>query len=271
MDIQLCWRAYGGADENTEYKILSDMAEPGTFVELDTVEATDRGDSEYSPFTTALAANLGIGDTLVVLNDGSDFDGGMRIKIGGETIILGSADGNSFGNCTRGADGTVRRPHAADAPVYAMHESYLHEDVNFILGEGEDAVVRHVIRYQVVAVLGTVELVAAEAIAVNPGLPPTNDLTVIWGVLDTLTNQPASGTTVSVSLAGSGIFNVRTAEALAPGSQSTMTDADGYWELVVPRNTSLSTPGALQLSIGNQSHPLREIPDVDSICYLECI
>lgn len=264
MDIRLWWRALGDADSATEYRIKWDGVTSGSFVDLDVVEATDRGDGQYGPFVTALANELAPVDTVVTLDDGTNFGNGLRVKIGGETVRLdGVQTINQFTDCLRGADNTIRLFHVVGSPVFSMHESYLHEDVNF----GS----RKVIRYRVSAIVGGVDLVAAEAVAVKPTLPLTNDFTRIWGILDQIWGVPIAGQQVSVTISDGDNYNPRTMETFLQSSQSTVTDDDGYWELLAPRGEAHIGGDALQLNVAGKQHRLTTIPNTDSICYIEVL
>lgn len=266
MDITIWWRAYGSATSDTRYNVLSDIAESGVFVSLNEnpLSPTDRGDTEYTPYVTTLAANIDAGATQIEVADGTDFDNGDRVKIDGETFILGGKSSNVFANCTPGADGTIKRPHTAGAIVSAMHESYVDEDVSWPEG-------RHVIRYRVVTVVGPDELVAAEALAIRPGQPVTNDFTTLWGVLDGLDGTPLENEQVYIAIADQDNFNPRTAETFHQGRITAMTDEDGYWQLSVPRTLARVGGDNLALNVAGRAHTLNDIPNVDTICYLELI
>lgn len=266
MDITIWWRAYGDASSGTEYNVYNDIAESGAFVLLtETAQAAiDRGDTGYGPYTTTLAENADEGGAVLVFVDGSNFSNGDRVKIEGETYILGGKDGNTFAACTPGADNTITRPHLAGTEVWAMHESYTDEDVEFPEG-------RHVIRYRVRAVVDDVELVAAEAVAVNPEPPRTNDFCRIWGILDGLDGVPLAGKAVSLTIGDMDNFNPRTMETYHSGAISTTTDADGYWQLHAPRGIARVGADTLTLNVDGRTHQLEEIPNRDVVCYLEII
>lgn len=205
-DITLHWRAYGAADANTDYEIWwNGGASAPDFDLLVTRDATDRGDGQYAPRETTLLAGIANVETSLSLASTTGFLAGDRVKIDRETIILGPSIATPINDCVRGADGTIRRQHLADAAVYAMHESYLHAGVDF----GS----RKALRYQIVTVLsdGT-RLTAAEATAVKPSLPPSNDYTVVWGLIDRTTNVPVEDVSVSLVLSGH-VFNPGTAES----------------------------------------------------------
>ena len=266
MDITIWWRAYGSATGDTRYNVRNDIAASGSFVLLNEtpLTPTDRGDTEYMPYGTALAENVERGGAVLVLVDGTNFSNGDRVKIDGETFILGGKDTNTFTACTPGADNTITQAHLAGAEVWLMHESYLDEDVTFPEG-------RRVIRYRVTAVVDTVELVAAEAVAVNPEPPRTNDFCRLWGILDGLDGVPLPNKPVSLSIGDMDNFNPRTMETFHSGVISTATDDDGYWQLHAPRHIARVGLDTLTLSVDGRLHQLKEIPNQDTVCYLEIV
>lgn len=266
MDITIWWRAYGSATGDTRYNIYNDIAVSGTFVLLNEtpLTPTDRGDTEYMPYSTTLAENADRGATSLVLTDGTDFTDGDRVKIDGETFVLGGKSGDTFSSCTPGADNTIMQPHLAGAEVWTMHESYTDEDVTFPTG-------RRVIRYRVRAVVGNVELVAAEAVAVYPEPPRTNDFCRIWGILDGLDGVPLAGKPVSLTIGDMDNFNPRTMETFHNATIATTTDNDGYWQLHAPRGIARVGVDTLTLNVDGRLHQLNDIPNQDTICYLEII
>lgn len=264
-DVTLWWKAYGFATSTTKYNVYSDAATPNVFLLLDDMplDATDRGDTEYSPYTTTLAAALSANEQAMILADATNFGEGDRARVDKETILLDGKDGDTFASVLRGRGATIDRDHGVGVPVFAMHETHTDAGVDF----GG----RHVIRYQIKVLLpDDTELVAAEAVAVKPSPPPTNDLLTVWGIEDSLAGQPQAGVSVSMSISEGVIFNPGTGESFSAGSISTTTDASGYWELFVPRDVARSG-GALNLNVGGRTRTLARVPDVDEICYLECI
>lgn len=271
VDNVLRWKAYGLADENTDYKIQSDAGATGDFQDVDTVDATERDESSgiYYPYLGSLVSAIGREDILVIYTGMAiALSNNQRIRIDGETILTGKGDvgGEVFQNCTRGADNTVRRPHDQYTAVAHMHESHTDEGVDF----GN----RHVIRYHLSTITSLGETLAVESLAVKPSLPPTEDFCTVWGVAQDSVNQPIVGLPVRLSIVGNDVYNKRTGEVFSPDEvQSTLSDADGYWQVVAPRSVVLSQPtsSAVKLSIGDRDIFLSEVPDVGAINYLECI
>ena len=272
VDVTLRWTAYAQANVDTDYRISSDEATSGTFATITTQNATQRiALGDYYPYFAALADDIGVnnssitiegGDTAGVLGD--DFDNLDYVKIDGETIQLNQGINplTTFPECTRGADDTVKRSHAAGAVVIKMHETYTDTSVTF----GS----RHVVRYKITTVTPDGDLVPSEVLAVKPTLPPTSDHCRIWGVLNDATNAPLSG--ISVSLAPTQeLYNIRTGEVIRIVTQTTTTDTDGYFELLALRDIAASLDDAFQLTIDGRNFTLFSVPDVSHINYLECI
>lgn len=271
VDNALHWKAYGLADEHTDYKIQSDATASGDFQDVATVDATEREESSgiYYPYLGSLVFAIGREDIRVIFTGMAiPLANNQRIRVAGETILTGKGDlgGEVFRNCRRGVDNTVRRPHDQYAAVAHMHESYTDEGVDFST--------RHAIRYHLSTITSLGETLAAEALAVKPSLPPTEDYCTVWGVAQDSFNQPIVGLPVRLSIVGNDVFNVRTGEVFSPDEvQNVLSDADGYWEVIAPRSVALSQPASsvVKLSISNRDIFLSEVPDVGAINYLECI
>ena len=261
VDVTLWWRAYGSADANTDYKIYSDKAVSGTMVLLTTANAADRGDGNYYPYTSTLANDIAKGATSIELTGVTGWANGDRAKIDGETFIFDGLSSNTFGSCTPGADHTLSYAHTAGTTVYQMHETYTDSAVDF----GS----RQAIRYRVVVSLASGDLVAAECVAVNPTPPPTNDFCTVWGILDSTQGGPVEGNQITLQIRDGDNYNPRTAETYETGTITTTTDADGYWELFVPRDVAHLGGDVLTLTINGKSISISSVPDQDTICYLE--
>lgn len=269
VDVNLYWKAYDLADENTDYRIRSDVDGPGNFDTVATVDATEREESsgDYHPYMGALVAAIGRDDIHIVYSGmGFELDNNQRIRIDGETIFTGGGNlsGEVWQDCKRGRDNTIRRPHAQYAAVAHMHESY--ED------EGVDFGARHVIRYEIITETSLGDTLAAEALAVKPSPPPTDDFCTIWGVLQDSMNQPLAGVPVRLVVVGNDVFNTRTGEVFSPDEvQNTLSDADGYWQVFAPKDVAISLLNAVKLVINEREFFLSEVPTLPAINYLECI
>lgn len=263
VDNTIYWSGYGSADVNTNYIVKSDETTSGTFATLATQNATDRGDASYAPYTAILVGNLSATDEVVEMGDATDFANGQRIKLGRETILLGGKSSNTFGACSRGVDNTIPRSHTDGDTITAMHESYTDSSVTY----GS----RNLIRYRIIAELGDGgdQLVAAEAVAVKPTKPPTNDLCTVWGIVDEIPGTPQSGVAASLSISDGTFYNTATGETFGSGPSDT-TDEDGYFELFVPKD-AIRSGGALTITVNGKAQAISSIPDVDAINYLECI
>lgn len=270
VDLDLYWQAYGLADENTEYMILSDAAASGDFQVVATVPATDRDPDlgEYQPYLYVLGEAIDPTDRRIILDlaPASPFGDGTRIRIEGETIILGGTDFGQeiFPASKRGQDNTIRRAHAVGAVVAGMHEHYQDEGVDFTG--------RHVIRYHIVTITSDGAQLPVEALAIKPTRAPTNDYCVIWGVAQDSLDQPIVGLAVRLAIVGNDVYNVRTGEVFSTDeAQDVQSDADGYWEVLAPRDVAISRLNAVRLTIGDRDIVLSGVPDVGAINYLECI
>ena len=261
-DITLYWAGPSDADANTDYRIESDKGTSGTFATVATVDAT----SPYASYTTTLdmADGLSASATSLTVDDATNFADDDYVVIDRELILLGGKSSETFSTCTRNRGGTMPVAHADAATVANAHETYTDSAVNF----GS----RHCIRYRVIRVESSSESVAAEFLAVNPTLPTTNNLTRIWGVVDDL-NSPATGLTVTLAIADSDNFFTDTGETIRKKTQTTTTDDDGYFELLIPRNISRAGGDSFTLTIdpgnsGEYARIITTIGDLDSINYL---
>jgi hypothetical protein len=257
-DNRIRWMGHSAADINTDYKIYSDEATANTYALIATQDAT----SPYAPVTTTLASAILAGATSIPLTLATGIANGNYIRIGRETFLVGGLSSNTFADSVGGQHNTVPQDHAAGVPVYKMHETYLDTTVTY----GS----RHVIRYRVRALMSGVELVAAEAIAVNPTLPTTNDKITIWGIQDDIFGEPYAGITVTMTISNARSFNPGTMETIDAREKSTTTDASGYWEFTAHKDAAKAGGGQITLLIGSTPYTLIELPDVDTVCYLEC-
>lgn len=234
-DITLRWAGPSDATVNTDYKIYADKATSGSFVLVETVNAT----SPYASYTTTLDGAIDSTTTTVVLDDATNFSATNYAVVDKELIYLGSKSTATFTSCTRNRGGTLPVAHDDAAVVAKAHESYLDEDVTFN---------RNVIRYRVIRSETAGDSVAAEFIAVNPTLPPTNNLCRVWGVIDNM-GTPVSGATATLTINDSDNLFSDTSELIAKKTQTDTTDDDGYFELLIPRNISRSGGDSFTLTI----------------------
>ena len=261
-DITLYWAGPSDADANTDYRIESDKGTSGTFATVATVDAT----SPYASYTTTLDMADGLTATAVSLtvDDATNFADDDYVVIDRELILLGGKSSETFSTCTRNRGGTMPVAHADAATVANAHETYTDSAVNF----GS----RHCIRYRVIRVESSGESVAAEFLAVNPTLPPTNNLCRIWGVLDNM-SAPVSGVTVSLAIADSDNYHTDTSEVIRKATQTATTDNDGYFELLIPRNISRAGGDNFTLTIdpgnsGEYARTITTVSDTDSVNFL---
>ncbi len=259
---RIWWKGHSDAVSGTSYKIYSDVATPNVFT---SVLATQAAQSPYAPPTSTLVNAIDANDISLELSVTTNFADDDYAKIERESILLDGKTGSVYAALTRGAHNTIRQSHPAGITVFRMHETYLHTGITW----GS----RHVIRYRVRVIItaGGPELVAAEAVVVNPTLPATNDKIVIWGIQDDAKGEPAAGLNVSMTLNTAKSFGPGTMETLDVKPQTAITDASGYWELVAQRDVARVGGGQFILTIDGVQYPIIELPDQDTICYLECV
>lgn len=265
-DITLYWAGPSDADTNTDYRIESDKGTSGTFATVATVDAT----SPYASYTTTLneADGLTASAVSVTLDDASNFADDDLMLIEKELVLAGGKATNTFATSTRGYGGTAPVAHADATTVANAHETYTDSAVDF----GS----RNAIRYRVIRVESTGESVAAEFVAVNPTLPPTNNLCRIWGLLDDISNgtsDPASGVTVTLAISDSDNYHTDTSEVIRKKTQTTTTDDDGYFQLLIPRNISRAGGDSFTLTIdpgasGEYARTITTVGDVDHVNFL---
>lgn len=234
-NITLRWAGPSDATVNTDYKIQADKATSGSFQLVETVNAA----SPYASYTTTLNGTIDSTTTTIVLDDATNFADGDYVLIDKELILLDGKSSNTFSSCTRNRGGTLPVAHDDEAVVAEAHESYLDEDVTFN---------RNVIRYRVIRSETAGDSVAAEFIAVNPTLPPTNNLCRVWGVLDDV-GAPFAGATVTLKINDSDNLHTDTSELLVRKTQTDTTDADGYFELLIPRNIARAGGDSYTLTV----------------------
>jgi hypothetical protein len=265
-DITLYWAGPSDADANTDYRIEADKSTSGTFATVTTVNAS----TPYASYTTTLNEPDGLTAAAVsiTVDDSTNFADDDRVVIDKELILLDGEATATFATSLRGQGGTIPVAHADGATVAKAHETYTESSVTF----GS----RKAIRYRVIRVETEGDSVAAEFLAVNPTMPPTNNLTRVWGAIDDIaggTSDPASGVTVELTINDSDNFHVDSGELIYKKSQSTTTDADGYFELLIPRNVARSGGDSFTLTIdpdgtGEYIKTITNVGDVDAINFL---
>lgn len=267
-DVALFWVAPADADANTDYRIESDKGTSGTFIEVSTEDATDRGDGSYAPYATTLNGALSATAVSITLTDATNFADGDYAMINREIVYLDGKSGNTFATCLRGVGGTLPVAHDTGAAVKAAHETYVDSAVDF----GS----RSVIRYKVIRIQGANESVAGELIAVYPPPPPYSNLVTLYGVLEDIQGNPQSGIAVTLVLNDTDNFGIDTGEGILKQTETDTSDADGFFHFFVRRPATHSGPapdgaGILTLTIGaDVTWSVDNLPDdVDYVNYLE--
>lgn len=263
--VNLQWAAALDADTNTDYKVESDESTSGTFAELaaSPLNSTDRGDGSFVPYETTLNGALTATGTDLTLTDGTDFANGDYIVIDKELILLAGKSTNDFVGCTRGAGGTIPQAHSNGAAVYAAHESHT-DSPTYSAG-------RYVIRYRITRVQSSDESVAAEAIGVNPPLPPTSNLITLWGIVEDIQGNPEQNIAVRLVINEADDYGQDTGESILKLNETAQTDADGFFYFYVRRDVARVGGGVFTLTVNNQEFTITSLPDQASINYLRAI
>lgn len=255
--VTLRWKGHSDADASTQYEIRSDVATPNDYLVLTTRTATE----PYAPVFTTLNGAIVAGAKSLIMSDASGFANNEYANIDREAFLLSGKSGSAFNNVTGGQYATIPQDHKTGSFIYKMHEVYPIASVDFGI--------RHVVRYRIIAILGTERVVAAEAVAVQPTPPLTNDKITLWGIQDRSDGTPHPGVSVKLAIQPKG-FAPGTAESLDVDPQTVTTDASGYWQVTGHRDVA-KNGGVMTLTIDNQTYELKRLPDVDTICYLECL
>lgn len=264
-DVTLRWPAATDADASTDYQIESDETTSGTFVELGAspLDSTNRGDGSYAPFQTTLNGALTAAATTLIMTSATNFDDGDYIIIDKEMILLAGKSSNTFTGVTRGVGGTIPQAHDNGAAVYQVHES--HADTPTYASE------RYVIRYRITRLQGSDTSVAAEATAVNPPLPPTNNLITLWGVVESVQGVPQENIAVQLTINEADDYGQDTGEGILKTTESTSTDADGFFFFYVRRDVAHVGGGVYTLTINSQAFTIADLPDQEHVNYLEAV
>lgn len=264
-NVTLRWPAATDADVDTDYQIESDETTSGTFAELaaSPLDATNRGDGSYTPYQTTLSAALTAGATGLSLTDATDFDNGDYIMVDKEMILLAGKSGSAFSGVARGVGGTIPQAHDSGAAVYQVHE--MHDDTPTYASE------RYVIRYRITRLQGSDTSVAAEATAVNPPLPPTNNLITLWGIVETIQGAPQANVAVQLTINEADDYGQDTGEGILKTTESAQTDADGFFFFYVRRDVAHVGGGVYTLTINSQAFTIADLPDQEHVNYLEAV
>src|SRR6185503_8511864 len=169
-DVTLRWvGALDAVDATTKYKIQSDEAASGTFVD---VVASQDATTPFAPVTTTLSGAIDDDDVALTFASAASYSNGDYVFLDKEMVLLAGKSSNTFATCTRGVGGTIRVSHLSGVTIYKAHESYTDTTVNYGT--------RYVVRYRVLRVQGSNNSVAAEIVAVNPPLPRSTSFCTLW-------------------------------------------------------------------------------------------
>lgn len=259
------WVAALDATVSTQYKIYSDEAASGTYAEEATVSASDRGDGQYTPYSTTLNGAITATAASLVFTDATNFANGEYVSIENEIIKLGGKSGNTFASCERGIGGSVKVAHDTLTTIYKAHESTSITIATF----GS----RKIIRVKVTRLDNSLESVASESNIIKPTNPPSNNYTTLYGILRSAQGSPLSAVDVTMTIASSGAYQIGTGDVLYKQTEEAVTDADGYFEFFVPRTAKTDSDKEITLAIGTGSGlitwSVESVPDVDSINFIE--
>ena len=266
QDVTLRWAASSEATAASTYNIYSDVTTSGTFALLTSQAATDRGDASYAPYTTTLNGGITDSDVEIVLTDGTNFADSSYIAIGKETILLDGKSTHTFSTCTRGIGSGLPAAHLTGATVTAMHESYLATSVDFGT--------RNVIRYRITHTLATIESIASELLAIVPTVPPNDNLSTCYGVLNDIQGNALQGIPVRLTISDAGDYYADTGELMHMESEATTTDTDGYFELFLPRDVAHVGSQTFTLTVasgeaGQVVYTITSVADTNAFHFLE--
>ena len=265
-EVTLSWAASSEATAASTYNIYSDVTTSGTFVLLASQAATDRGDASYAPFTTTLNGGITDTDVEIVLTDGTNFTDSSYISIGRETILLDGKSTHTFSTCTRGVGSGLPAAHLTGATVTAMHESRVVTSVDF----GS----RNVIRYRITHVLSAIESIASELLAIVPTVPPNDNLSTCYGVLNDIQGNAMEGIPVRLTISGAGDYFADTGELMHLQTESVSTDNDGYFEVFLPRDVAHTGSQTYTLTVasgeaGQVVTAITSVADINAFHFLE--
>jgi len=265
-EVTLRWAASSEATAASTYGIYSDVTTSGTFVLLASQAATDRGDGTYTPYTTTLNGGITDTDIEIVLTDGTNFADSSYIAIGKESILLDGKSTHTFSTCTRGVGSGLPAAHLTAVAVNAMHESYVATSVEF----GS----RNVVRYRITHTLSAVESIASELLAIVPTVPPNDNLSTCYGVLNDIQGNPLPSIPVRLTISDAGDYYADTGELMHMETESTSTDNDGYFEVYLPRDVAHAGSQTYTLTVasgeaGQVIYAITTVADANAFHFLE--
>lgn len=257
IPVTLRWKGHSLAQPGDQYEIQSDVATPNDYLLLATRPAT----APYTPVFTNLVGDIPAYTKTLTMADSSAFVNNDHICIDREAFNINGKSGAAFNNVFGGQYITIPQDHKNGAFIYRMHEVYPIASVDFGT--------RHVVRYRIIAIISGDRLVAAEAVIALPTPPLTNDKCTMWGILDRWDGTPRGGVNVRMNIEPRG-FAPGLGETLDPDPRTAVSDISGYFQLTAHKDAAKN--GAVcTLTIDTITYPIKRIPDVDSINYLECI
>lgn len=227
MGVIIRWHAKAGGT----YYISKDQAVVGNQVIVHSV-AGPTSDNETRTLTAALDAT----STTVPLN--ASLPTNTLVRVGNETIRLGSWNGSAHTNCERGYGGGIPQNHASGTTVYALQSSW--EDTDAVFGEG-----RHVITYCVFREDSEGMSIPSETKAIALPTPPSDRYICAWGIVVYANGNPASGVAVTLELGDTDDY-LSTGEYLLAQKLETQTGADGFFYFFLPRSALWLSGGGVQ-------------------------
>lgn len=257
----LRWVAASSAVVTSDYKIYTDETAAGSFVLKDTVNATDRGDGAYAPFSTTLNGALTATDTTIVLTSGTNFAAASYVVIDKEMILLGSKSTNTFTGCTRGIGGSVPRAHSNGATVYAAHESSS-QSITFNSN-------RYVVRARIAHLLGSDESIPVEVLIINPPNPPDTAFITLYGIRETEAGGIQTGETATLTVTSEDPYGQDSGESVHNSAQVYAILTDGFFYFFVRRDAAVVGRSAVTLSVGSVTWAVTTLPDQAHVNFLD--
>lgn len=228
-DVILRWPGPAHATSGSSYVIKSDVATPGTFVAVSGSPQT--ATTPYASVSTTLTEAMTATQTSLIVASAASFANGDYAVIDKELMLLNGESGTTYTTVTRMLGGTRAAAHLLGVSMYKAHETKTLTAVDF----GSGVTLRHVIRYRISHSLAGVEDTPAEYLAVWPSAPPTNNLATLWDVITDIQGNIKAGMTVQLRIDQTDDYHAGTPESLYSEIETTITDADGYFEFFIPR------------------------------------
>lgn len=269
-------------DSDDTFQIWSDYGRnPGDFALLgDPVASEDRGDGNYSSYSTTLAVDLDNSQINITLTDATNFANGDYVFIGKEgPVLLGGKSGDAFATCTRGPIPLTHDISVNTIAVYRVTPAsiYEHEDVDWGSGANRRFVIRYLVRANVDGTLRS----GAPVRKFNPPDQPDNSRCYVYGVMESAIigqsgNGILVGETVTATIDDGDNYLPTPGVSLVRRTVTATTDLDGFWYLSLPRaraqegadTYTLVLAAARDEDTGQEFWRISSVPDQDSVHFM---